>query len=112
MFSKLLTLYIELGLALVKPDSHMLPMVADSLSVVVRGENLQRILHISNHRQWTSPTSAIYENQALAFTQQRHMNKVSRKSLELEYRMINFLVKQDDRFKDLTFSICKPNRNR
>ena len=48
-----------------KPGSHTSPMVGDSLSVVIRGENLQRILHISNHRQWTSPTSAIYENQAL-----------------------------------------------
>ena len=48
----------------IKPDSHMSPMVADSLSVVIRGENSQRILLMSNHRQWTSPTSAIYENQA------------------------------------------------
>ena len=42
---------------LVKPGSHASPMVGDSFSVFIRGENLQRILHISNHRQWTSPTS-------------------------------------------------------
>ena len=40
-------------------------MVGDALSVVIQGENSQRILLISNHRQWTSPTSATYENQAL-----------------------------------------------
>ena len=34
---------------IVKPGSHMSPMVGDLLSVVIRGENLQRILHISNH---------------------------------------------------------------
>ena len=43
----------------------MSPMVGDLLSVVIRGENSQRILLMSNHRQWTSPTSATYENQAL-----------------------------------------------
>ena len=43
----------------------MSPMVGDALSVAIRGENSQRILLVSNHRQWTSPTSATYENQAL-----------------------------------------------
>ena len=32
-----------------KPGSHMSPMVGDLLLVVIRGENLQRILHISDH---------------------------------------------------------------
>ena len=31
----------------------MSPIVADSLSVVIRGENLQKILLMTNHRQWT-----------------------------------------------------------
>ena len=58
-------LFCQNQVATFKPASHTSPMVGDSLSVVIRGENLQRILHISNHRQWTSPTLAIYENQAL-----------------------------------------------
>ena len=40
----------------------MSPMVGDSLSVVIQGENLQKILLMSNHRQRTSAT---YENQVL-----------------------------------------------
>ena len=48
-----------------KPGSHMSPMIGESLSVIIQGENSQRILIMSNHRQWLSPTSATYENQAL-----------------------------------------------
>ena len=49
---------------LLKPGSHISPMVGDSLSVVIHEENSQRILCMSNYRQWASPTSATYENQA------------------------------------------------
>ena len=45
----------------------MLSMVGDLLSVIIEGENSQRILFMSNHRQWTSPMSVTYENQALTF---------------------------------------------
>ena len=47
-----------------KPGSHMSPMVSDSLSVLIQVKNSQRISLMSNHRQWTSPMSATYENQA------------------------------------------------
>ena len=48
-----------------KPGSHMSPMIGESLSVTIRGENSQRILPMSSHKQWSSPMSATYENQAL-----------------------------------------------
>ena len=50
--------------SLLKPGSHMLPMVGDLLSVIIQGKNSQRIPLMSNYWQWTSPTSATYENQA------------------------------------------------
>ena len=34
-----------------KPGSHMSPMIGESLSVIIQGENSQRILLMSNHRQ-------------------------------------------------------------
>ena len=40
-------------------------MIGESLSVIMQGENSQRILLMSNHRQWLSPMSATYDNQAL-----------------------------------------------
>ena len=40
------------------------PMIGESLSVIIQGENSQRILLMSNHRQWLSPMSATHENQA------------------------------------------------
>ena len=40
-------------------------MIGESLSVIVQGENSQRILLMSNYRQWLSSMSATYENQAL-----------------------------------------------
>ena len=48
-----------------KPCSHMSPMIGESLSVTIQGENSQRILLMSSHKQWPSPMSATYENQAL-----------------------------------------------
>ena len=51
--------------SLIKPGSHMSPMIGESLSVIIQGENSQRILLMSNHRQWLSPMSATYENHAL-----------------------------------------------
>ena len=45
---------------LIKPGSHMSPMIGESLSVIIQGENSQRILLISNHRLWLSPMSATY----------------------------------------------------
>ena len=50
--------------ATIKPVCHMSPMIGESLSVIIQGENFQRILLMSNHRQWLSPMSATYENQA------------------------------------------------
>ena len=44
----------------------MSPMIGESLSVTIQGENSQRILLMSNHKQWSSPMSATYENQALS----------------------------------------------
>ena len=41
----------------------MSPMIGES--VTIHGENSQRILLISSHKQWSSPISATYENQAL-----------------------------------------------
>ena len=43
----------------------MSSMIGESLSVTIQGENLQRILLMSSHEQWSSPMSATYENQAL-----------------------------------------------
>ena len=40
----------------------MSPMIGESLSVTIQGE---RILLMSSHKQWSSPMSATYENQAL-----------------------------------------------
>ena len=34
-----------------KPGSHMSPMIGKSLAVIIQGENSQRILLMSNHRQ-------------------------------------------------------------
>ena len=48
-----------------KPGSHMSPMIGESLSVTIQGENSQRILLMSSQKQWLSPMSATYENQAL-----------------------------------------------
>ena len=45
--------------------SYMSPMIGESLSVTIKGENSQRTLPMSNHKQWSSPMSATYENQAL-----------------------------------------------
>ena len=42
----------------------MSPMIGESLSVTIQGENSQRILLMSSHKQWSSPMSATYENQA------------------------------------------------
>ena len=50
---------------LINPGSHMSAMIGESLSVIIQGENSQRILLMSNHCQWSSPMSATYENQAL-----------------------------------------------
>ena len=50
---------------LLKPGSHMSPMIGESLSVTIQEENSQRILLMSSHKQWSSPMSATYENQAL-----------------------------------------------
>ena len=47
-----------------KPGSHMSPMIGELLSVTIQGENSQRILLMSSHKQWSSPMSATYENQA------------------------------------------------
>ena len=47
-----------------KPGSHMSSMIGESLSVTIQGENSQRILLMSSHKQWSSPISATYENQA------------------------------------------------
>ena len=47
-----------------KPSSHKSPMIGESLSVTIQGENSQRILLMSSHKQWSSPMSATYENQA------------------------------------------------
>ena len=44
----------------------MSPMFGESLSVIIQVENSQRILLMSNHRQWLSPMSATYENQPSA----------------------------------------------
>ena len=52
-------------LTLLKPGSHMSPIVGDLLSVIIQGENSQRILLMNNHRRWTSSMSATYEKQAL-----------------------------------------------
>ena len=43
----------------------MSQMIRESLSVVIQGENSQRSLLKSDHRQWSSQMSATYENQAL-----------------------------------------------
>ena len=43
----------------------MSPMIGESLSVTIQGENSQRILLMSSHKQWSSPMSATDENQAL-----------------------------------------------
>ena len=51
-------------LKFIKAGSHMSPMIGESLSVIIQGENSQRILLMSNHRQQSSPMSATYENQA------------------------------------------------
>ena len=48
----------------VKPGSHMSPMIGESLSVTIQGENSQRILLMSSHEQWSSPMSTTYEDQA------------------------------------------------
>ena len=48
-----------------KPGSHMSSMIGESLSVTIQGENSQRILLMSSHKQWSSPMSATYENQAI-----------------------------------------------
>ena len=34
---------------LIKPGSHMSVMIGESLSVIIQGENSQRILLMSNH---------------------------------------------------------------
>ena len=44
--------------------SHMSPMIGESLSVTIQGENSQRILLMSSHKQWSLPMSATYKNQA------------------------------------------------
>ena len=41
----------------------MLLMVGESLLVIIQGENSQRILLMSNHRQWTLPMLATCKNQ-------------------------------------------------
>ena len=46
----------------------MSPMIGESLSVIIQEENAQRILLMSSHKQWSSPMSATYENQALVHT--------------------------------------------
>ena len=46
-----------------KLGSHMSPMIGESLSVTIQGENSQRILLMSSHKQWSSPMSATHENQ-------------------------------------------------
>ena len=51
----------------IKLGSHMSPMMDESLSAVIQGENLQRILPKSDHRQRSSPMLATYENQATVF---------------------------------------------
>ena len=43
----------------------MSPMIGESLSVTIQGENSQRILLMSSHKQWSSPISVTYENQAI-----------------------------------------------
>ena len=55
---------------ILKPGSHMSPMIGESLSVTIQGENSQRILLMSSHKQWSSPMSATYENHALQMTYQ------------------------------------------
>ena len=50
---------------MLKPGFHMSPMIGLSLSVIIQGENLQRILLKINHRQWTSLMSPAYENYRL-----------------------------------------------
>ena len=40
-------------------------MIGELLLVTIQGENSQRILLVSSHKQWSSPMSATYENQAL-----------------------------------------------
>ena len=49
-----------------KPGCHISSKVGDSLSVIIQGENSQRILLMNNHRQWNSPISTTYENQTLS----------------------------------------------
>ena len=51
--------------ALLKPGSHMSAIIGQSLSVTIQGESSQRILLMSAQRQWSSPMSVTYENQAL-----------------------------------------------
>jgi hypothetical protein len=48
-----------------KPDSHMSPTSAMPLFEISEEEHRQKILLINDQRQWASPTSATYENQAL-----------------------------------------------
>ena len=45
---------------ILKPGSHMSPMIGESFSVTIQGENSQRILLMSSHKQWSSPMSATY----------------------------------------------------
>jgi hypothetical protein len=52
-----------------KPDSHMSPTSAMPLFEISEEEHGQKILLINDQRQWGSPTSATYENQALTAVQ-------------------------------------------
>ena len=63
LFPIYLSLFVVSTLCL-KPGSHMSLMTGESLSVTIQGENSQRILLMSSQKQWSSPMSATYENQA------------------------------------------------
>jgi hypothetical protein len=52
---------------ILKPDSHMSPTSAMPLFEISEEEHRQKILiliNVNDQRQWASPTSATYENQA------------------------------------------------
>ena len=64
--TSILEIFTDLNCKYLKPGSHMSPMIGESFSVTLQGENSQRILLMSSHKQWSSPISATYENQALS----------------------------------------------
>ena len=55
----------EFIVSIYKACSHMSPMIGKSLSVTIQGENSQRILLMSSHKQWSSPMSAACEKPGL-----------------------------------------------